>query len=73
MRVVAICIALGMAIPVGGIAAHLQAILGMNAVQTGGGDNPPPETYDCTWGEIKACFAGECVENCCPENCKPRP
>ncbi|MFA5107342.1 MAG: hypothetical protein WC497_03370 [Patescibacteria group bacterium] len=25
----------------------------------------------CSWGEIKACYAGRCVQNCCPENCKP--
>lgn len=26
-------------------------------------------TRDCTWGELKICFAGGCIRRCCPENC----
>jgi len=25
---------------------------------------------EATWGQIKACFRGDCVPSVCPENCK---
>lgn len=72
MRVVAMCVAIAITVPVGGIAARHQAItLPASALQNGAGDNPPPEVVDCSWGEIKLCLAGHCVEACCPQNCKP--
>lgn len=28
---------------------------------------------NCSWGQIKLCFAGHCVPGCCDENCKGSP
>ena len=28
------------------------------------------EAVEATWGQIKACFRGDCVPSVCPENCK---